>query len=373
MNEKLNIQNLIDLLVQKQGLNPKDAEKFVKTFFSLITEGLEQDRYVKIRKLGTFKLIDVDSRESVNVNNGERIEIQGHTKISFTPDTSLKELINRPFAHFETVILNENTVLDDILFENNDEEENENIPDDVIPVTSITDEQIATDTTKEKKSSENERKEEKIITDETETGNISDEDKLLTDDVAKNEISFPVPKNNDMKYFITLVILVVFVCAGAVFFIYNPDFFVRPVPPPEEPQHIVNTLQEKQIIDSTSLVMSKIDSEQVDSIYKDSIQKIELTRTEKNVTQPVTEVAEERFKVPPAPQPFAEDTSNYEIVGTETTHTLAEGETLTRVALKYYGTKVLWPYLVKHNPDVIKNPNNVPCGTIIKIPKLEKK
>ena len=344
MNEKLNIQNLIDLLVQKQGLNPKDAEKFVKTFFSLITEGLEQDRYVKIRKLGTFKLIDVDSRESVNVNNGERIEIQGHTKISFTPDTSLKELINRPFAHFETVILNENTVLDDILFENNDAEENENIPDDVIPVTSITDEQIATD-----------------------------EDKLLTDDVAKNEISFPVPKNNDMKYFITLVILVVFVCAGTVFFIYNPDFFVRPVPPPEEPKHIINTLQEKQIIDSTSLVMSKIDSEQVDSIYKDSIQKIELTRTEKNVTQPVTEVAEERFKVPPAPQPFAEDTSNYEIVGTETTHTLAEGETLTRVALKYYGTKVLWPYLVKHNPDVIKNPNNVPCGTIIKIPKLEKK
>ena len=74
-----------------------------------------------------------------------------------------------------------------------------------------------------------------------------------------------------------------------------------------------------------------------------------------------------------ASQAFTTDSTSYEIVGTETNHTIAAGETLTRVALKYYGTKALWPYLVQHNPDVIKNPDNVPSGTVIKIPKLRKR
>ena len=71
--------------------------------------------------------------------------------------------------------------------------------------------------------------------------------------------------------------------------------------------------------------------------------------------------------------PFEPDSVGYTIVGTETTYTIKEGETLTRVALRFYGTKALWPYIVKHNPGVIKNPDNVPYGTTIKIPKLAKK
>ena len=90
MNGKLNIQNLIDLFAEKHKIDKKVAEEFVKGFFLLIEEGLEKDKYVKIRGLGTFKLIDVESRESINVNTGERFEIQGHTKISFSPDSSSK-------------------------------------------------------------------------------------------------------------------------------------------------------------------------------------------------------------------------------------------------------------------------------------------
>ena len=86
MNEKLNIQNLIELLAEKHGMDKADAESFVKEFFQLIEESLENDKYVKIRGLGTFKLIDVESRESVNINTGERFEIQGHTKVSFAPE-----------------------------------------------------------------------------------------------------------------------------------------------------------------------------------------------------------------------------------------------------------------------------------------------
>ena len=123
MNEKLNIQNLIELLAEKHGMDKTDAESFVKEFFQLIEESLESDKYVKIKGLGTFKLIDVDSRESVNINTGERFEIQGHTKVSFTPEPTLKDLINKPFSHFETVVLNDETVLEDTPVEDNSEEE----------------------------------------------------------------------------------------------------------------------------------------------------------------------------------------------------------------------------------------------------------
>lgn len=131
MSEKVTIQDIIELLAEKHSMTKKDAEIFVKGMFELIEEALATEKYVKVKGLGTFKLTEVESRESVNVNTGERIEIQGHTKISFTPDSSMKDLINKPFAHFETVILNENTKLEDTETEIEGEEEDtvdENAP-----------------------------------------------------------------------------------------------------------------------------------------------------------------------------------------------------------------------------------------------------
>ena len=94
---------LIAAVAEKANLTKKDAEVFVKEFFLLIEQALENEKTVKIKGLGTFKLIDVDSRESVNVNTGERFQIKGHTKVSFSPDANLRDTINKPFAHFETV------------------------------------------------------------------------------------------------------------------------------------------------------------------------------------------------------------------------------------------------------------------------------
>ena len=114
MNEKLNIQDLIDLLAEKHGMSKKNADSFVKEFFQLIEEALEKDKYVKIKGLGAFKLIDVESRESVNVNTGERLVISGHDKMAFTPDNAMKELVNRPFADFETVMIKDGVNIDAI-------------------------------------------------------------------------------------------------------------------------------------------------------------------------------------------------------------------------------------------------------------------
>ena len=130
MNERLTIQDLTDLLAAKHSMTKKDAEAFVKEFFLLIEQALESENTVKIKGLGTFKLIDVDSRESVNVNTGERFQIKGHTKVSFSPDANLRDTINKPFAHFETVVLNENTVLEDTPIEETEEEES---GEEVIP------------------------------------------------------------------------------------------------------------------------------------------------------------------------------------------------------------------------------------------------
>ena len=113
MNEKINIQDLSSVLVSQNALTKEEADNFIREFFSLIVSALDRDKYVKIKGLGVFKLIEVDARESMNINTKERFEIPGYTKVSFTPDASLRDTINKPFAHFETVILNENTVFED--------------------------------------------------------------------------------------------------------------------------------------------------------------------------------------------------------------------------------------------------------------------
>lgn len=108
------LQDLAELLAEAEGLQKNEAQSFVRVFFDTITRGLEVDKMVKVKGLGTFKLVDVDSRESVNVNTGERFLIDGHAKITFTPDNSLKEMVNRPFAHFETVVLNDDVTDEDL-------------------------------------------------------------------------------------------------------------------------------------------------------------------------------------------------------------------------------------------------------------------
>lgn len=117
--EKINILDLKNHLVAKHGVSESDAQSFINDMNELLRTTLLEEGMVKLRGLGTFKLIDVDSRESINVNTGERVLINSHSKLSFSPDTAMRELINRPFSQFQTVILNEG-----VSFGNEEEEEN---------------------------------------------------------------------------------------------------------------------------------------------------------------------------------------------------------------------------------------------------------
>lgn len=114
MEKKMLLQDLSESIATKENITKKRADLFVKTMFEIIEKGLSEDNFVKVKGFGTFKLVEVSERESIDVNTGERIQISGHSKISFTPDTNLKDLINRPFAHFQTVILNESTSIEEL-------------------------------------------------------------------------------------------------------------------------------------------------------------------------------------------------------------------------------------------------------------------
>ena len=476
MNERLTIQDLIDLLAAKHSMTKKDAEAFVKEFFLLIEQALENEKTVKIKGLGTFKLVDVDSRESVNVNTGERFQIKGHTKVSFTPDTTLGDTINKPFAHFETVVLNEGTVLEDTPMEESDEEEasvadseaemvdsevtedkntdedtqeeiqpeepaieepvteavaavkgeetgtNETVPTETEPEPAVIEqpmteelleleaeaesESILEDSSEEEPSetplesdfspaTEEPVKEasEETIIEEPETEKKKTEttaEQIIAQELYKANMEPATPKkepeieqpkaaytdkDSDKKeksaipYLIATIIIVLLLCGGAILFIYYPDLFSSSSDKNALNMPPVTT----QPVQPEAQLSDTIAHKDTTKVITPDVSKVATT------TQPVAK-KEEAIPVKAEPQTVTQqpatsaylDSASYKITGTKTKYTIKEGETLTRVSLRFYGTKAMWPYIVKHNPKVIKNPNNVPYGTTIEIPELTK-
>lgn len=484
MNERLTIQDLIDLLAAKHSMTKKDAEAFVKEFFLLIEQALENEKTVKIKGLGTFKLVDVDSRESVNVNTGERFQIKGHTKVSFTPDTNLRDTINKPFAHFETVVLNEGTVLEDTPMEESDEEEgavsdtetemidseiagNENaggdIQEEIQPEEPVIEEQPtaeevavaevpetdadetgqtetepklvaaeepeaeelpevetepesvseeapeeesveesseavlepdfspATEEPAEKQSEETIIEEQKPETETTEAEEkktvIAEKAEVTAEQIIAQELhkanmepvtpkmqpEIEQPKatytdkdsnkkeKSAIPYLIATIIIVLLLCGGAILFIYYPDLF--------------SSSSDKNVVDMPEVTQPVQPEAQLsDTIaHKDTV--AEAVQPQPVVKKEPTAEPVKAESKPAQQQPAASaysDSASYKITGTKTKYTIKEGETLTKVSLRFYGTKAMWPYIVKHNPKVIKNPDNVPYGTTIEIPELTK-
>lgn len=372
MNEKLNIQDIVRLLAEKKCITKKDSEAFVREFFLLIGQGLEKDKYVKIKGLGTFRLIEVGSRESVNVNTGERIRIEGHTKVTFTPEASLKDTINKPFAHFETVVLNENTVLDDTPVEAVSEENDElpvaleELKKEPVLVEEAP-ESVGVSVKQEEEEKTRQSSAEEIIAAELQTS----EQVFVAEEVEVVEKPVP-PVNSDViekekqtekaktdksaiTYLVGIIVVVLLLCGAALAYVYYPELFSG--------GGRDSTIEAKQIVPDVPISPAV----PLDTIQADTIGETTSIPDKK----PVESVAP--VKPPRALLPVKPDSVNYVIVGTKTMYTIKEGETLTRVSLRFYGTKDLWPYIVRHNKDIIKNPDRVPYGTTLKIPELAKK
>lgn len=128
---KFSLNTLGKLLADKSGLSQVEAELFIRKMFDVCNQGLDADKQVKIKWLGTFKVQATKDRESINVNTGERFTIEGRDKLTFTPDNILKEIVNKPFAQFETVVVNDGVDFDEI-DEKYGEEQTEDAPEQVI-------------------------------------------------------------------------------------------------------------------------------------------------------------------------------------------------------------------------------------------------
>ena len=179
---KYSITQLATILVKKNGISNDEALKFVTAIFDIVKEGLETDKLVKIKGFGTFKIIDVDPRESVNVNTGERVLINGHQKITFTPDSVMKEMVNRPFAQFETVVLNDGVDFSDI-------DKLSNINENIDKQEETQEELQEIIQEEEEKKDEGEKEEEK-----EEVHDITPQESSNNDDVVRNQTTISPTK-----------------------------------------------------------------------------------------------------------------------------------------------------------------------------------
>ena len=408
MNEKITIQDIANSLKEKQGLTKKEAELFVKSMFDIMKDALASDKYVKVKGLGTFKLTEVESRESINVNTGERFEIQGHTKISFTPDTTLKEQINKPFSHFETVILNDGVDFEDMPTETIDPQpieteevtkeqeviqpievaqqveaviETPSTPEipDVAPAeepkeeaTEETTEQIVEEIIeepiieepiiKQKESPEN-KPEDALPIEEPlpaeETPAIPEEKVIATETSSKEQDKPTEEKKTSAVLWGIIVFLVLVILFGAYWLFFKPETTTQAIPSAPVQQETITAVQASPEASQPSKEPSAQPKQE-------------------EVTTPATEpkvTTIEPMATPPKNErvPSMADTLEYKITGTKSLYTLQNGETIIRASVKFFGSKKYWPYIVIHNRDVIKNADNVPVGTQIKIPELTPK
>lgn len=182
MAGKLYKGDIQEILVRETGMTDTEASEAVRQFFGHIVSALETDRYVKVKNLGTFKLIDVEARQSVDVTTGGRIEIPEHKKVSFVADSALKDLVNKPFSHFETVELKEGvslseeeevSVLEERTVEKGEEAANEE----------TTDEEKAGEEAADEGTTGEEAVNEEAVNEET----VGEEDEVVDEEQAVNE------------------------------------------------------------------------------------------------------------------------------------------------------------------------------------------
>lgn len=128
MNNRYTLRDLIEKIAQASGISSRHADAFMRAFIETVVEGLERENIVKIKHVGTFKLVTVNERASIDVNTGESIQIESHKKISFTPDEHLKEVVNKPFALFQTIVVEDD--VDSDALNAIGEDETEDIPEE---------------------------------------------------------------------------------------------------------------------------------------------------------------------------------------------------------------------------------------------------
>lgn len=399
MNERLTLQDLIDILAKKQDITKKDAETFLRELIAVISENIEKNEPVKIKDFGTFKLVLVNARRSVDVNTGEAIEIPAHYKLNFTPDKLLKEAINRPFAHFESVVLEDGVAFDNL--ENREEvdvndgnEDTEAIEEDkdkevapVVPPTIIPAEQQEDIQENAQQGGEPDAIVESIIEEEVVHEKETSKD-IVEEDIPEVEVASQepevqpvqetdIPKEEDVEQL-------------EVEAVVQKDFVPKVAKKLDEvsetesekmfEEHQKKT-KRRRFISLSFILLLIIAGFAVGGLYLQEIMSFFSEETIEDKTRNVidlrqkTEVDSAKIVVSAADSLSAEvkepkkDVKDTLPLATET---IKSGQTLRLISLKYYRNRSFWPYIYEENKAIIKNPNNVPLGTNLVIPSPDK-
>ncbi|WP_165155087.1 HU family DNA-binding protein [Parabacteroides sp. ZJ-118] len=324
MNNRLNIQDLAGLLSEHTGKNRGEVERFLRDFISVISEGVYTDKIVKVKGLGTFKIISVEKRESIHVNTGERFLIPGHYKFSFLPDKDLREQVNKPFSIFETTEINENVDFSDMDESIEEKETEDESVEEVMP-----DKEILLANTPSKEKSE------PIL----ELEPLPESEQALDSSVLHPElplVSEPEP------------------VAESSPILERPEGRARRKP---EEKGVLMIVAFLIIVISVFFYLGRNNwksapaQEAVITEAKDTAQESSW------MLQPDS-VAEKTPYTDPVPKPLGQ-------------MKIKHGDRLTVIALEYYGNKLFWVYIYQHNKAVIRDPNNIPIGTAIEIPAPE--
>lgn len=330
MATKINLQQLAKTVARKNKISLKDAEAFLKEFFDSIVQNVTTDKLVKIKGLGTFKLIEVLDRESVHVNTGERFIIPGHTKLSFTPEAALRDLINKPFADFQTVVINDGTSL----------EEMERLPEEEeTPI-------IPADEEAEPEEAEAEPEEEEAEPEEAEAdvaeAEPAKEEAKPAEEEEKEEEANTVP-------------------------VQKPELHDAPRPVLYGPPPVKYGARSlAKIVAGTAGVLLLCLACFFAGRYLTQRQaEVAPVQVEPQAVEPVEPAAPPVEEVQYAQVPGGE----YKIVGTRKTHVMKPGEYLSKIAIEEYGDKEFTKYIIVHND--FPDPDNVPVDMEIKLPELE--
>lgn len=347
METKITLPQLAKTLAQKKNLSQKEAEAFLREFFDAIIQNVTTEKLVKIKGLGTFKLIEVLDRESVNVNTGERIVIPGHTKLSFTPDSSLKDTVNKPFADFQTVVINEGTSL----------EEMERIPDE----TEEPEQELEVEQEQIEEQEQELEVEQDLDQEEEQDLDQEEEQELEQEEEQVQEQQPQVIPEEETK---------------------EARLVATDEPEKAEKMRALTAAEKWAIalgIILLCLLSYFVGYNRLLSPSKTAPQKTEIKKNVKSVTPDAKEVppspekSEEQVSEPAPPKEETQYAQvpggKYQITGTRKTHIMKVGDYLTKIAVQEYGDKEFARYIIVHNN--LKNPDNVPIGAEIKLPELK--
>ena len=361
MNEKISFPDLVGLLSSKMNITKKEAETFLKEFFTVSTEVITSGEELRINGLGLFKPIWVEARGSINIQTGEPVEIPGHYKLSFIPDKVLREAVNAPFSSFSVEVLNDHVPIEDMtavpsqdIDENNDicntenvelqdskeirekEEEDEPIEPahEYIQEDKSADEESSESTVS---SQEIEKFQEEIIQPELET-KVEEKEEDCYEDYLRKSAS-----RKSFWWGVLSAFGIIICLAGGIFFMGNDSPYVVKIGEytlslgkQSIDSRPMNNNPESVVLPENKDTLSEMEK---DSVLKDSV--ISASPLAAPEVKPVIE-------------------------------TIRSGVFLTTLARKYFGHKAFWVYIYEENKDVIKNPNQVPIGTRLTIPSASK-